>query len=1331
MKKLGRCLLSALLALCILVSCPVPAAFAQGGNTPAAMPDSPAVRQADISWEDTSALSLEDVAYYDTLEQAAADVRAQLLAGNASVSVGVNLAYDDTLGKTLYQLAVAHTGDPDEGDYLANHCRGYSANISIKSSSFVITYFPNHATTAQQEAEVDAKVAQILASVRRDTPYHTVLDIYRWLRSNVIYPEDLSAVTTIEHTAYGALIQGESVCEGYAAAFYRLALACGIDCRIVDGYLIDGAHAWNIVELDGLYYIIDATNDIFLRCPASVEGLLVLEEAFASEPFVSEYPMATQDYIADISYVYDADTATLILPDTDSVTDYYRDVADLLMEQRLGGITNPDFKYSTAPWESLMDQVKTVKLGGSPSFIPSRMFYWNQNIESVTVPASVTHIQSNAFNSCTSLWDIYFTGTQAQWDAITVGTYNNALNWVTVHTDSEGVTSGSFRAAGGWQEALYAEIDGIADSDVTAVLYSGPVSGQLTGQDLQYLVRSGDSGVRIDIPGLKSGSYTLTVIAGNVVYTQDNITVSAFDRSGYAHWNYTQGVGAYYDDGTIKENAVILYVTDENKDTVSVTAGGITVTGIGNILNTGGKSSKNGGLANTNGDILKKLADEGRPLVVRIVGRVTQPEGVTAWGSYDYGGNPDDNGGMCYMKSCANITIEGIGNDATVDGWGFAVGCSDGDYAAGYSRNFEFRNLTFKNVPEDCIGISGRGGSTLTDPIEHAWVHNCAFFGPSGLPDASDDQDKAEGDGAVDFKWGQYYTMSYCYFESYHKTHLIGGSDTNLQYNVTWHHNYYKNCESRGPLGRQANMHVYNNVYEGQSSYVMSLRANCYIFSEYNTFINCKNVSNNSGGGVCKSYMNDFQSCTGTDASDIVIVTDKSQAVSSGNKYAGFELSSSLGYVADGDYLLDTDTAVAKENALNNAGPMDFRANYGSSGGSDDSGDSGNDDAQVPDITEGSYIHNFTENALSSSFYTFTSCNLSAKGDVSFNGLTLSKCLKLEADTLVTFTAPTAGTLTLVFHETGINGAVTNQQTVNIDGQLVQVSQNNIVVAELEAGSHTIQRGSVQIYLYYMVFTPDADAELPHSHSYDSAVTTVPGCTDTGVRTYTCSGCGDSYTETIPALGHGYSQSVIAPTCTAQGYTLYSCSGCGDEYADSFVAAAGHSYADGVCSVCGDADPDYKPGVSVAGSFVSFGNAEDAFTVSLFVDGSEEAAYIFTNVLDDEPANSGTWSIDGVAAGEYTVKVTKNNHVAREYTLTVDGDAVTLDVTVCLAGDVNGDGLVNFSDYSQVLSQSKNPASEILVGYAFACGDVNGDGMINFSDYSQVLSQAKGKHSLW
>ena len=57
---------------------------------------------------------------------------------------------------------------------------------------------------------------------------------------------------------------------------------------------------------------------------------------------------------------------------------------------------------------------------------------------------------------------------------------------------------------------------------------------------------------------------------------------------------------------------------------------------------------------------------------------------------------------------------------------------------------------------------------------------------------------------------------------------------------------------------------------------------------------------------------------------------------------------------------------------------------------------------------------------------------------------------------------------------------------------------------------------------------------------------------------------------------HTYTETVTAPTCTEQGYTTHTCE-CGDSYVDAYIDALGHDYKDGVCTVCGAKDPDYKP----------------------------------------------------------------------------------------------------------------------------------------------------------
>ena len=92
-------------------------------------------------------------------------------------------------------------------------------------------------------------------------------------------------------------------------------------------------------------------------------------------------------------------------------------------------------------------------------------------------------------------------------------------------------------------------------------------------------------------------------------------------------------------------------------------------------------------------------------------------------------------------------------------------------------------------------------------------------------------------------------------------------------------------------------------------------------------------------------------------------------------------------------------------------------------------------------------------------------------------------------------------------------------------------------------------------------------------HDYESTVTAEATCTTEGVRTYTCANCGDSYTEAITASGHDYESAVTAEaTCTTDGVRTYTCANCGDRYTQTIVAT-GHNYVDGVCTVCGHNHP--------------------------------------------------------------------------------------------------------------------------------------------------------------
>ncbi len=525
---------------------------------------------------------------------------------------------------------------------------------------------------------------------------------------------------------------------------------------------------------------------------------------------------------------------------------------------------------------------------------------------------------------------------------LTVTTIMSAAPTVTI------AAGATVKTVGGWNETLFMELSGVTDSGVTGVSYSGPSTGSLTGDDLTYLVRDVNGSVRIDIPGLKPGTYSMTVTTNSGTVTESNIVVPEQDRSGYAHFNYTQGVGAYKDDGTLKSNAIVLYVTDENKNTIELSYGGVTVTGIGNILNSvgqdvGGGTTSNGGTKpNSNQGILKLLAENNIPLVVRFVGCVSNTglyksgtfnaastpkiDGLTIYDSKDHGGSVGDNGHMARMKSAKNVTLEGIGADAMIDGWGFHFMCESGSPDLG--KNFEVRNLAFINTPEDAVGMEGvqsadSTSATITGSVERCWIHNCSFYVPSISSPA--ESDKSEGDGSVDFKRGQYFTASYNYYEGCHKTNLVGSSDTSLQYNLTYHHNVYKYVESRGPLSRNANIHMYNNAFIGQTSYAMQVRANAYIFSESNIFYMCKAPQDIRSGAI-KSYNDSFASWINSRGTIVKNKTDKvsnsCKYAAAGIDYSSFDTDSSLSYIPTGDYKLEENHTLVMKDLYANAGPQ-------------------------------------------------------------------------------------------------------------------------------------------------------------------------------------------------------------------------------------------------------------------------------------------------------------------------------------------------------------------------------------------------------------------------
>ena len=150
----------------------------------------------------------------------------------------------------------------------------------------------------------------------------------------------------------------------------------------------------------------------------------------------------------------------------------------------------------------------------------------------------------------------------------------------------------------------------------------------------------------------------------------------------------------------------------------------------------------------------------------------------------------------------------------------------------------------------------------------------------------------------------------------------------------------------------------------------------------------------------------------------------------------------------------------------------------------------------------------------------------------------------------------------------------------------------------------------------------------------------------------------------------------------------------------------------------------------VRGQVVSFHDGSDV-TVSLFADGSAQSQYTTTVPAGEKSGGKYTavYDIPEVAPGTYTMKVMKNNHVTREYTVTVGAENVTQDVKIHLKGDITGDGKVNTFDIVKMNLHAKKKTE--LTGYELLCGDITGDGKVNTFDIVKANLHAKKKTLLW
>ena len=442
--------------------------------------------------------------------------------------------------------------------------------------------------------------------------------------------------------------------------------------------------------------------------------------------------------------------------------------------------------------------------------------------------------------------------------------------------------------AKGWQESAYlkwAPFEGASSYNV--YVDDKKIDAQLVRQYKSYY--------RADVLGLKEGTYSVKVVPVNAEGTEiagantaSNLVVKSYNREGFAHFKYA-GVGAYNNDGTLKAGAKVLYITAKTAKTVSTTVNTgkpETITGLQSII-----------------DAYSKGKDT-TPIAFRIIGKVNLSDLDHILSSAE---------GLQVKGAKMNMTFEGVGDDATVYGFGFLLR---------EAESVEFRNFAIMRCLDDAMSLD-------TDN-SHVWIHNMdLFYGKKGGA-----ADQAKGDGTVDIKGdSKYVTVAYNRFWDNGKASMCGMTSESGPNYITYHHNWFDHSDSRMARIRTMSVHMYNNYYQHNDVYGIGATSGSSIFMESNYFDAVKRpiMSSLQGtdamgdgtfsgekGGLIKAYGNVFANkpdnfsyipyAENNTSFDAYEVSDPSEQVPTsvktlvgGTSYNNFDTNSSVmyTYVAD------------------------------------------------------------------------------------------------------------------------------------------------------------------------------------------------------------------------------------------------------------------------------------------------------------------------------------------------------------------------------------------------------------------------------------------------
>ena len=641
--------------------------------------------------------------------------------------------------------------------------------------------------------------------------------------------------------------------------------------------------------------------------------------------------------------------------------------------------------------------------------------------------------------------------------------------------------------AKGWQESAYlkwAPFEGASSYNV--YVDDKKIDAQLVRQYKSYY--------RADVLGLKEGTYSVKVVPVNAegkeiagANTASNLVVKSYNREGFAHFKYA-GVGAYNNDGTLKAGAKVLYITAKTAKTVSTTVNTgkqETITGLQSII-----------------DAYSKGKDK-TPIAFRIIGKVNLSD-------LDHISSSAE--GLQIKGAMMNMTFEGVGDDATVYGFGFLLR---------EAESVEFRNFAIMRCLDDAMSLD-------TDN-SHVWIHNMdLFYGKKGGA-----ADQAKGDGTVDIKGdSKYVTVAYNRFWDNGKASMCGmKSETGPNW-ITYHHNWFDHSDSRMARVRTMSVHMYNNYYQHNDVYGIGATSGSSIFMESNYFDAVKRpiMSSLQGtdamgdgtfsgekGGLIKAYGNVFankpanfsyipyaENNTSFDAYEVSNPSEQVPAsvktLVGGTSYDNFDTNPSLMYayaadkaedvpsIVEGFYGAgrlnhgDIDFVIPDETVVTNGhqqpwpalaslldsytsgvvkvfGESNAAGEGGSTGGGETGGSTGGTEggSTVTPI-EGTVLVTFTDSKPSSSIVTVSGNYATNKGTATIDGTSYSTCVKMESATNISVTVDKKVTMTLYFSsaDSKTNAKIDGKKPAEVNAVIDSTAKTMTVT--LDAGSHTITK---------------------------------------------------------------------------------------------------------------------------------------------------------------------------------------------------------------------------------------------------------------------------------